>query len=122
MNSKLLSLLFPIIAKLVGFQAKEDKKILKDKKTFEAASEAFRQGMKGAELDLKLYTDDWGFDLKKIKVPVYLWYGAKDKNVSLNMGKYYHSRIPNSQLFIDPNGGHLARYDYEERILDILVK
>jgi hypothetical protein len=37
------------------------------------------------------------------------------------MGKYYESQIPGSKLFIDPNGGHLARYNFEERILKTLT-
>jgi pimeloyl-ACP methyl ester carboxylesterase len=111
----------PILGKYMSFRAKEDKQVLKDKKSFPAISEAFRQGIKGPAHDLKVDTDDWGFDLKNIKVPVFLWYGAKDKNVSPSCGKYYHSQIPGSQLFIDPNGGHLARYCYEEKILKQLM-
>jgi pimeloyl-ACP methyl ester carboxylesterase len=112
---------FPILAKIFAFQAKEDKEILKSRKSFAAASEAFRQGVKGAEKDLQIYTDDWGFNLNDIETKVYLWYEAKDKNVSLNMGKYYHSQISNSELFIDSFGGHLARYNYEEKILKRLT-
>jgi len=114
----------PIIGKTVGFQAKEDRLILKNKKEINSLAtckEAYRQGIKGPTLDLKIYTDDWGFELSNIKTKVYLWYGAKDKNVSLNMGKYYQSRIPNSELFIDPNGGHLFRKKCEEKIVSSLI-
>jgi len=86
-----------------------------------SVKEAFKNGIKGPVWDLKLYTDDWGFRLKDIKANVYLWYGAKDKNVSLNMGKYYKAQIPNSKLFIDENGGHLFRNNIEEEILRTLV-
>lgn len=41
--------------------------------------------------------------------------------VSLNMGKYYKSQIPKSELFIDPKGGHLSRYSFEEKILRTLT-
>jgi hypothetical protein len=70
---------------------------------------------------LRVYTDDWGFKVKDIKTKVYLWYGAKDKCVSLNMGKYYKSQISGSELFIDPDGGHLSRYKFEEKILNTLI-
>jgi len=115
----------PIIGKLTGFQAKPDRDLLKKQSiqdNFISCKEAYRQGIKGPELDLKLYTDDWGFKLSDIKTKVYLWYGAKDKNVSLAMGKYYKSQIPNSELFIDQNGGHLFRMEYEEEILRKLVE
>lgn len=114
---------FPIIGKLVGFQAKEDRKFLKNKSgdDWTTCKEAYRQGISGAALDLKIYTDDWGFKLSDIKTKVELWYGAKDKNVSLNMGKYYHSQIAGSKLFIDETGGHLFRKKCEEKIIRSLL-
>lgn len=113
---------------LVGFRAIEDQEAIKkwisenNNPKDEASKEAFRQGIKGPNLDLKLYTDNWGFKLQDIKVKTYLWYGAKDKNVSLNMGKYYKLQIPNSELFIDKNGGHLFRYKHEAEILKTLTE
>lgn len=107
------------------FGAKADRKVFSDIRVRESArrsyQESFRQGIKGILLDLKIYTTEWGFPLSKINVPVYLWYGAKDKNVSLEMGKYYQSQIPNSKLFIDPNGGHLFRNEHEEEIIKRLM-
>lgn len=99
------------------FSNKELRKELK-----ENFKEAFRQGYKGAEKDLDLYTKDWGFELKDIKVPVYLWYGGDDKNVSLNMGKYYNSQIKGSKLKVYPGEGHLISRTHVEEILQILVK
>ncbi len=83
--------------------------------------EAFRDGYKGTELDLKLYTNDWGFNLKDIRAKVYLWYGEDDKNVSLNMGKYYHQQIPNSKLITYPNEGHLISRTHAEEIIKTLL-
>jgi pimeloyl-ACP methyl ester carboxylesterase len=106
------------------FFAPADKKLLnKDsrKLAFKGKQEAFRHGFKGAMLDLQLYTSDWGFDLRKIKVPVYLFYGSIDKNVSLKMGQYYASQIPNSHLTVYPNEGHLCQVTHAEEILNTLV-
>jgi len=74
---------------------------------FRDRKESLRQGIKAAATDLKLYASDWGFSLKDIKIPVYLWYGKSDKNVSLAMGKYYASQIPQSILTIY-DGGHFS--------------
>lgn len=117
---------FPILGSLFAFPTKEDRLLYKDairnkKGEGEGVKEAFRQGIKGPELELKIYTDDWRFKLKDIKTKTYLWYGAKDKCVSLNMGKYYKSQISQSELFIDQNGGHLSRYNFEEKILKKLT-
>lgn len=116
---------FPTLGLVLGFEAKEDRVLLRTTlkdKINGAITEAFRQGIKGPRHDLKVYTDNWGFDLTKIKVPVFLWYGAKDKNVSLSMGKYYESTIPKSTLFINQNGGHLFRNEHEEEIIGTLIK
>jgi pimeloyl-ACP methyl ester carboxylesterase len=122
--SALIFSYFPRIGRSVGFQSPADRLLLKTvlkEKEFDACKEAFRQGRAGAAHDLKVYTDDWGFDLRDIQTPVYLWYGAKDQNVSLNMGKYYRDHIPESTLFIDADGGHLSRNQYEEKILKTLT-
>jgi pimeloyl-ACP methyl ester carboxylesterase len=114
------------IGKLTAFPTKQDRlafnKAIKNKAGEESGvKEAFKQGIVEPAEELRIYTDDWGFKLKDIKAKVYLWYGAKDKCASLNMGKYYKSKIPGSKLFIDKEGGHLARYSFEGRILNTLV-
>jgi len=116
---------FPTFGSLFNFANKEDrviynKSLIKNKRDY-SINEAFRQGIKGPALDLKIYTSEWGFKIKDIKTKTHLWYGAKDNNVSLNMGKYYKSQIPESELFIDPNWGHLARHNFEEKILKTLM-
>lgn len=85
--------------------------------TRESKQEAFRQGFKAAALDLKIYTQDWGFDLREIKVPVYLWYGDLDKSVSVNAGKYFASQIPNSKLKVFSSEGHYLQVNHAEEIL-----
>lgn len=116
----------PALGSLVAFPTKQDRLLYNEAVKNKAGEEsgvieAFRQGIRGQSEELRIYTDDWGFKLKDIKAKVYLWYGAKDKCAPLNMGKYYESQIPGSKLFIDPNGGHLARYNFEERILKTLT-
>ena len=105
--------------------AKADKKIFSDAKVREMTrrsyQEAFRSGYKGVELDLKLYTNDWGFNLKDIKSKVFLFYGEVDQNVSLKMGKYYVSQIPNSKLTVYPGEGHLISRTHAEEILKTLI-
>lgn len=117
---------FPAISTLIAFRNKQDKalynEIMKNRKEDEnTLAEAFRQGVTGPAEELRIYSDNWGFDLKDIRTKVYLWYGEKDKCVSVNMGRYYRKKIPKSEIFIDPNGGHLARYNYEEKIIKQLI-
>lgn len=107
-----------------SFPAKQDRQLMTSefrKNMHQALAEAFRQGTKGAAWDLKLYTQDWGFDLKRIKAPVFLWYGAEDKNVGVVMGKYFASQIKGSKLTIYQNEGHFCRVNHEEEILKTLL-
>lgn len=108
------------------FGAKADKKILSDanvrKMVKNAYQEAFRNGYEGVELDLKLYTNDWGFNLKNIKSKVFLFYGEDDKNVSIKMGKYYAAQISNSKLIVYPNEGHLISKTHAEEILKTFIE
>ncbi len=83
--------------------------------------EAFRQGIKGVAQDLKLYTHDWGFSLENIHAKVYLWYGALDKSVPTEMGKYYEKHIPHAKLTIYPDVGHLLLTKYSEDVLKELA-
>ena len=83
--------------------------------------ESFAKGSKGAVKDLLLYTSAWGFDLKKIKSKVYLFYGEVDKNVTLAMGSYYHKQIKRSKLTVYPNEGHKISITHAEDILKTLI-
>ncbi|MEK7499249.1 MAG: hypothetical protein AAB649_01445, partial [Patescibacteria group bacterium] len=83
--------------------------------------DAFRQGYRGPEHDLKLYTTDWGFAIRDIKSKIYLWYGAEDQNVSLSMGKYYKSHLLNSELTVYPHEGHMISVTHAEEIFKTLV-
>lgn len=108
----------------LAFGAKQDKQMMDTdfkKRVQDSCNESFRSGIKGVAWDLYLYTHDWGFDLKDIKAPVYLWYGAEDKNVGIVMGKYYASQILNSKLTIYPDEGHFCRINHEEEIIKTLV-
>ncbi|KKQ91983.1 MAG: Alpha/beta hydrolase fold protein [Candidatus Woesebacteria bacterium GW2011_GWA2_40_7] len=126
LNSEILFKYIPFLGQLLAFPTRQDHlayvEAVKNKAGEESGvKEAFSQGIIGPAEELRIYTDDWGFDLKDVKAKVYLWYGAKDKCVSLNMARYYESRILGSKLYIDKNGGHLARYNFEDKILKTLV-
>ena len=102
-----------------------DRKLLDDasmsRRLSATGREGFRQGYKGPEFDLKLFTSDWGFDLKNIRAKTYLWYGEKDQNASLAMGKHYASKIKGSKLTVYPREGHLISVTHAPEILHTLI-
>ena len=107
------------------FGAKADRKLYRDPEVQESIlanyRAAFRQGIRGPELDLKLYTTDWGFDVCHIKAKTFLWYGQEDRNVSINMANYYAKRIRGSKLTVYPGEGHFLSLLHMGEILRTLA-
>jgi len=105
--------------------AKSDRKLYADVRLcfiiHQSYKEAFIRGYKGVANDLKLYTSPWGFDVKNIRSKVDLFYGEKDKNVSLTMGKYYASQIQNNTFIIYPDEEHLVSHTHAKDILMALI-
>ena len=79
--------------------------------------EAFHQGMRGHAWEAYLLVRPWGFDLDKIKVPIFLWHGVKDADASIHMGRYMASQIPNCKATFLDHEGHLLLYNHWEEII-----
>ena len=79
--------------------------------------EAFRQGARGAIHELRVYSQPWGFRLEDITVPVHLWQGGVDKNVSPAMGRYQARAIPNCKATFMENEGHLLGITHADAII-----
>lgn len=71
--------------------------------------EAYRQGSDGQAVDgvLAMTSRDWGFDLRQIAVPVYLWHGEDDPLVSMRMAQHLATEIPSCEARFVPGAGHL---------------
>ena len=71
--------------------------------------EAYRQGGDAHAIDgaLAMTGRDWGFDLRDIAVPVYLWHGDQDRLVSQAMFRHLATSIPHCTAHIVPEAGHL---------------
>jgi pimeloyl-ACP methyl ester carboxylesterase len=84
--------------------------------------EAFRQGGWGGPADdMLLAARPWRFPLEEIRVPVHLWQGEEDRNVTPNMGRYLAEKIPNCQAEFIPGAAHLWAIDNFERIARTLL-
>ena len=70
-------------------------------------AEAFRQGSRGAALDVVLLGRPWGFQLEEVEPVVFLWQGEADVLVPPAMGRYLAAEIPNCQATFFPEDGHL---------------
>jgi pimeloyl-ACP methyl ester carboxylesterase len=68
--------------------------------------EAFRRSADGWIDDILAFTNDWGFDLQDISVPVLLWHGHEDIYSPMQHSRWLHRNIPNSILRIEQGKAH----------------
>lgn len=91
-------------------------------KLYDVSTEAFKQGARGPAHELRLIVNPWGFDLNKIKTPMTLWQGALDKQVPISHAKLYQAHLPNTQLQLFEQEGHLSiLYNHMDDILSRLI-
>ena len=71
--------------------------------------EAYRPGRDGHAIDgaLAMTSREWDFELRQIRVPVYLWHGEDVKLVSARMTQHLVTEIPTCKARFVPGAGHL---------------
>jgi pimeloyl-ACP methyl ester carboxylesterase len=70
-------------------------------------NEAFRQGVWGYVDDILCLIQPWGFDVAEIRVPTRILYGLNDVLVPRQHGEWLAHNVPNAEVVIDEQGGHL---------------
>jgi pimeloyl-ACP methyl ester carboxylesterase len=70
-------------------------------------TEAFRNGVWGWVDDDLCFTRDWGFDLAEIRVPTRVVYGLTDVLVPPKHGEWLGRNIPDAEVVIEEESGHL---------------
>jgi pimeloyl-ACP methyl ester carboxylesterase len=77
--------------------------------------EACRNGPRGVVWEQHLLARPWGFDLRGIKVPVLLWQGERDGNVSAAHARYLAANIPTCRPAFYPTEAHLSIWVNQRR-------
>ncbi len=70
--------------------------------------EGIRSSREGWVDDDLAFTVPWGFELTDIRVPVLLMHGEQDHFVPVSHGKWLAGKIPNVDVRILPDDGHLT--------------
>jgi pimeloyl-ACP methyl ester carboxylesterase len=70
-------------------------------------NEAFRQGVWGYVDDALCLIQPWGFEVTEIRVPTRVLYGLTDVLVPRQHGEWLAHNVPNAEVVIDEQGGHL---------------
>jgi pimeloyl-ACP methyl ester carboxylesterase len=72
--------------------------------------------------DLVLFTRDWGFSLRDIRVPVRFWHGDADNIVPLAHGHHMMKLVPDAELRVRHGESHLGALDASEEIFKTLLE
>ncbi len=96
---------------LVKNVAPPDQALFKDAEFREAVirdlREGFRQGSAGHATDSVVASQPWGFRLREISVPVFVWHGEEDVLVTTAMAEYLAREIPRCTLRVVPRAAHM---------------
>lgn len=106
-----------------------DKAILRAHPTIDLKSmlvndvgEIYRQGPQGIVVDMAVLTGPWGFSPADIRVKTKIWQGDQDVNVPPAMADYLAHSIPNAQLALIPNEGHVMYLNRWPEIVAFLAQ
>lgn len=80
-----------------------------------------RKQMRAMFHDAYLFGRDWGFALKDIRVPIHLWYGDADNIVPVEHGLHMAKILPDSNLRVREEEGHLGGLGASEEIMNALM-
>jgi pimeloyl-ACP methyl ester carboxylesterase len=83
--------------------------------------EATRAGVRGFAREAVILSNPWGFRPQDVTVPVALWHGEADANVSLSAARHLAEAIPNCRATFLPGEGHWLFLDHWDEILAALV-
>ncbi|MEB2285629.1 MAG: hypothetical protein B6D46_08725 [Polyangiaceae bacterium UTPRO1] len=71
--------------------------------------------------DLVLFTREWGFSVRDVRVPIRFWHGDADPLVPLEHAHHLAGLVPDAELRVRPGEGHMGNLDAAEEILDTLL-
>ena len=87
----------------------------------EGFREFARQGRLGNVWESVAIMQPWDFLLADIPIPVHLWHGEQDSRMRLVTRKFAAETIPDAQLTIWPDAGHLGIAKYWRQILEVVT-
>jgi pimeloyl-ACP methyl ester carboxylesterase len=74
----------------------------------ESGRESLSSGTAAIRTDGDIYTSDWGFDPKDIRIPLRIWHGELDKNIPVASVKKIATMIPKALPRWFPEDGHYS--------------
>jgi pimeloyl-ACP methyl ester carboxylesterase len=79
--------------------------------------EAARSGVRGFAQDSIILSNPWGFRPQDIRIPVSVWHGEADANISISAARWLAGSIPGCQATFLPGEGHWLILEHWGEIL-----
>ncbi len=83
-------------------------------------AETYRRYGRGVAYDVTI-PGNWPIPLEEISSKVHIWQGEQDRTVAPAAGRYFADRIPDSELTLIPDAGHIWIFEHLNEMLDVLV-
>ena len=81
-----------------------------------------KERLNGVIYDILLFSKEWDFSLQDIKTPVHIWHGDKDTVIPFSHGAHKATLLPNADITLLPDGGHLHGFDASVDAIDFVLK
>lgn len=106
----------------------KDRAVFEDKDAFQllvkSMRESYRQGGRGVDLERRLLTSSWGFEVDEIPFEgVRLYYGTEDEHTPVTMGRYLAQSLKKAVLTECPGDTHwtITPNRSEDILKDVLL-
>jgi pimeloyl-ACP methyl ester carboxylesterase len=90
--------------------------------TAAALVEAVRGGLAGVRADVHAQTQAGVVDPARVRVPIHLWYGARDQITPPAFGDWYAERMPQAKLRVTDGAGHYLFFTHWDDLLSSLPR
>jgi pimeloyl-ACP methyl ester carboxylesterase len=113
------------IAVLTPEMPEADRRIVADKTIRTLLVQNFFEGLRisaaGWIDDVLAFCSPWGFDVSDIRVPVYLWHGARDVFSPVAHSQWLAERIPGATMKLPPDRAHFGALEMVPGVLSWLT-
>lgn len=87
----------------------------------QSMAETFRSGPRGAAHDMRLLAADWELPFDRITMPVSIWHGEADGDVTPADARGLADALPNCELHLLAGAGHHLALTQPDALLDAVV-
>jgi pimeloyl-ACP methyl ester carboxylesterase len=114
-----------VLSSLGNLLAAVDQAVLTEEVAEDMVSQwhqALRPGVDGWLDDDLAFISPWGFDLKEVSVPTFIWQGSEDLMVPFGYGQWLSEHLPAATTHLEHGEGHMSiALGSLDRMLDELV-